>query len=157
MEKPGPTWACAAHTTTDPSSDGVLRHALGSVRAGTYAPAATAPGAARYVGGDALKRLRMTWIVGVWLASFGALVACRQGENETCQVSSDCEDGLTCCRAAGPRGSCHVAMTAVCGNAMVGDVAGRGSGGAAAGKGAAGTEAAGSDAAVNEAAGSDAP
>jgi hypothetical protein len=68
-----------------------------------------------------LKRVRMTWIVGVWLASFGVLAACRQGDNETCQVNSDCEDGLVCCRGAGPRGSCHTPKSAACGNASVTD------------------------------------
>jgi hypothetical protein len=95
--------------------------ALGSVRPGTYAPAAIAPGEARCAGGDALKRVRMTWIVGAWLASFGMLAACKQSDNETCQVNTDCDDGLVCCRGAGPRGACHAPASAACGNASVVD------------------------------------
>jgi hypothetical protein len=73
-----------------------------------------------------LKRLRMTWIVGVCVVSLGAFVACTRGDGETCQVPSDCEDGLTCCRAVGdaPRGWCHKKDSAACSNAAITDAGG---------------------------------
>ena len=37
-----------------------------------------------------------------------ALTGCSQGENESCQLSSDCDDGLICVRARGnERGTCE--------------------------------------------------
>jgi hypothetical protein len=73
-----------------------------------------------------LKRVRMTWIVGACVASFVAFVACTQGEGETCQVNSDCDKALMCCRAVGdaPRGSCHVGGSPECRNAAVTDAGG---------------------------------
>jgi len=53
-----------------------------------------------------LKRAR-TALVFVMCLAAGSLVACTRGEGESCQIVSDCDDGLVCCiapRAA--RGTC---------------------------------------------------
>jgi hypothetical protein len=64
-----------------------------------------------------LKRVRMTWVVGVWLAVVSTLVACTQGEGQTCQVDPDCSSGLVCLRCPGSaRGACHVKTEIACGN-----------------------------------------
>ena len=56
-----------------------------------------------------MKRVRMTWLV-----CFLALGACSQGENETCQVGEDCEDGLSCCGFNGVRGTCNKPSSLAC-------------------------------------------
>jgi hypothetical protein len=58
----------------------------------------------------------MAWVPMSWLTTGCALllglmsftcVACHQAEGETCQINSDCEDGLTCCIApTAARGTC---------------------------------------------------
>jgi hypothetical protein len=63
-----------------------------------------------------LKRVRKTWVVGVWLAVVSSLVACMQGDGQTCQVNADCESGLVCLRCPGSaRGTCHVQTEIACG------------------------------------------
>jgi hypothetical protein len=76
---------------------------------------------------DRLKRVRMAWVVSVWLGSFGVLAGCTQGRGETCQVDRDCSSGLICCRVAmvdasmdmAPsmtvRGSCYAKDDKACG------------------------------------------
>jgi hypothetical protein len=64
-----------------------------------------------------LKRVRMTWVVGVWLAVASTLVACMQDEGQTCQVNPDCSSGLVCLRCPGSaRGVCHVKTDVACGS-----------------------------------------
>jgi hypothetical protein len=64
-----------------------------------------------------LKRVRMTWVVGVWLAVASSLVACMQDEGQTCQVNQDCASGLVCLRCPGSaRGACHVQTDVACGS-----------------------------------------
>ncbi|HEY2732921.1 MAG TPA: hypothetical protein VGI70_03005 [Polyangiales bacterium] len=62
-----------------------------------------------------MKRVRMTYLVVVWMASLG-ISSCIQDDGETCQVSRDCSKGLICCRGAGAaRGTCHAAADPACG------------------------------------------
>ena len=83
----------------------------------TYAPAAVAPRRTLILLEDPLKRLRRTWVVGVWLASFGALAGCSQGEGETCQVDRDCSSDFVCCRPGETsRGKCYVEGSEACGS-----------------------------------------
>jgi hypothetical protein len=55
----------------------------------------------------------MAWVPMSWLTTGCALligfacVACHQAEGETCQINSDCDDGLSCCIAqTAARGTC---------------------------------------------------
>ena len=41
----------------------------------------------------------------------GSLSACKRSEGESCQVASDCDDGLVCCIASrSARGFCGTSM-----------------------------------------------
>ena len=44
------------------------------------------------------RKLGLTALLGTVL-TIGALVACKQNQNDHCQVNADCSDGLVCAQA----------------------------------------------------------
>lgn len=59
--------------------------------------------------------LKRAWIALIWMcvAASGSS-ACTRAEGESCQLNSDCEDGLICC-ARSARGICATRGTEQCG------------------------------------------
>jgi hypothetical protein len=48
------------------------------------------------------------------LAATTTLIGCTTGEGDTCQLDRDCSDGLVCCPAGLPRGTCEKPESDAC-------------------------------------------